>query len=169
WPLARGGDIALLLDALRARWAVVVVNLGPTLEDLSRYVDRFGASRAALGLADSMVAVCEASPRGVLRYLDWLGDACTLAPRRPVHCLVNRAPRSRYCRGELVEQLCANAGAWHTSIDVAPEDRAVRRAQWDAVMVTHGPFARSIARLSDRVLPTVARRHRLVGSAGPSS
>jgi len=166
WNLAAGHDVAVLVDTLRTRWATVVVNLGPQLEDLRRYVDRFGASRAALGAADTVVAVCEASPRGVLRYLDWLSDASALAPRRPIHALVNKAPRSRFRRAELVEQLSVNAGALLASIATAPDDRAVGRAEWDALPVGRGPFTGSIAALADRVLDGPAATRRLQAAAG---
>ncbi|HVM02181.1 MAG TPA: hypothetical protein VM263_05870, partial [Acidimicrobiales bacterium] len=105
WALARGGDVAVLLDALRPRWDAVVVNLGPHLEDLGRWVERFGASRAALGVADAVVGVCEASPRGVLRFLDWLAEASPLVPSRPVHAVVNKVPRSGFRAAEVVERL----------------------------------------------------------------
>lgn len=165
WALASGGDIAVLLDVLRARWAVVVVNLGPHLEDLSRYVDRFGASRSALGVADSVVAVCEASPRGLLRFLDWLVEASPLVPNRPVHALMNRMPRSAFRAAELLEQLRADAGIRLTTVDVAPEDRAVRLAEWDAVLVGGRRFRRSIARLTERVFATVPHH---LASPGPT-
>lgn len=161
WGLVGPSDLVALLQLLRERWATVVVNLGPHLEDLSRYVDRFGASRAALGEADAVVAVCEASPRGLLRFLDWLADAAALAPRRPVHCLLNRAPRSPFARGEVVERLCADGGPWLADVEVAPEDRRVARAAWDGVVCLHGPFARAVGRLADRVLapgPAAVRR-----------
>lgn len=40
WPLVRGEDVEALLSLATTRWSTVVVNLGPHLEDLSRWVDR---------------------------------------------------------------------------------------------------------------------------------
>ncbi|MDP9389765.1 MAG: hypothetical protein M3Q48_18075 [Actinomycetota bacterium] len=151
WALARGGDVAALLDALRARWAAVVVNLGPHLEDLSRWVDRFGASRGALGVADAVVGVCEASPRGLLRFLDWLAEASPLVPSRPVHALVNRVPRSPFKAAEVVERLRTDAGGRLASVNLAPEDPAVRTAEWAAELVGGRRFRRAVAALEERI------------------
>ncbi|MDQ3640091.1 MAG: hypothetical protein M3450_01160, partial [Actinomycetota bacterium] len=90
WQLLRGDDVLGLIDELARSWECVVVNLGPHLEDLTRYVDRFGASRAVVGDADRIVGVCEASPRGVLRFLDWLVEVAELAPDQTVDVAVNR-------------------------------------------------------------------------------
>ncbi|MFP5377299.1 MAG: MinD/ParA family protein, partial [Acidimicrobiia bacterium] len=151
WALARGGDVAALLDALRARWGVVVVNLGPHLEDLTRWVDRFGASRAALGVADAVVGVCEASPRGVLRFLDWLAEASALVPSRPVHVVVNRVPRSAFRAAEVLERLRADAGGRLASVDLVPEDPAVRRAEWAGEVVGGRRFRRAVAVVETRL------------------
>lgn len=63
WAVLRTEDLVALLDRLTSQWPIVVANLGPHLEDLTRWVDRYGASRATLAQADNIVAVCEGSPR----------------------------------------------------------------------------------------------------------
>lgn len=165
WALARGGDVAVLLDALRARWAAVVVNLGPHLEDLSRWVDRFGASRAALGVADVVVGVCEASPRGLLRFLDWLAEASALVPSRPVHALVNRVPRSPFRAAEVVECLRADAGGRLASLTLAPEDPAVPAAEWAGELVAGRRFRRAVSELEQRVFAPAPARMASGGTA----
>ena len=51
----------------------------PLIEDLQRWGDRFGVSRRVLAIADVVVGCCEPTPRGVLRYLDWIAEAARLA------------------------------------------------------------------------------------------
>lgn len=144
WPLVRPEDMEALLGMAARRWSMVVVNLGPHLEDLSRFVDRYGTTRAALARADQVVGVCEATPRGVLRFLDWLVDAMTLAPDRPVDVVVNRAPRGAFQRGELAEALHEHAGPRLASVTFVPDDRRVPAAAWDGRLVPPGRFLRAV-------------------------
>ena len=45
WAVLRGDDVLALFDELLGPWRYAVANLGPSLEDLSRWVDRYGARR----------------------------------------------------------------------------------------------------------------------------
>jgi hypothetical protein len=152
WPLVRGEDIRLLLQAVSARWPNTIVNLGAHLEDMTRWVDRFPASRAAAEVADVVVAVCEASPRGLLRYLDWLAEVADLTSGHPVAAVVNRAPRGKFRQAELVGQLWANADRSLRSVTVVPFDSAVERAAWDGVLIRRGRFLRGVERLAGEFL-----------------
>ncbi len=151
WPLVRPEDIEALLGMAARRWPMVVVNLGPHLEDLSRFVDRYGTSRTALASADQLVGVCEATPRGALRFLDWLVDTTTLAPDRPVDVVVNRAPRGAFQRGELADALHEHAGPRIASVTFVPDDRRVAAAAWDGRLVPPGKFLRGVAEVAARV------------------
>ncbi len=144
WALVRGEDVLGLIEMAASRWSKVVVHLGPHLDDMSRWVDRFAASRAAASAADQVVGVCEASPGGVLRFFDWLAELSEVAPGRRVDAVLNRAPRSKFRRAELVEQLWAHAGPSLASVVVAPEEAAVGRAAWDGVLVGRKRFLRAI-------------------------
>ncbi|MGI8683576.1 MAG: hypothetical protein ACR2MO_00475 [Acidimicrobiales bacterium] len=161
WGLLRGDDVACLVDELASHWGCVVANLGPHLEDLSRHVDRFGASRAVVAAAEYLVGVCEASPRGLLRFLDWLADVEELAPGRQVHVALNRAQRSPYRQGQLETQLCDLAGPHLASVTIVPDDAAVGRASWDGVVVARGGFRRAVKQLAANVAPAPPRRRRL--------
>jgi MinD-like ATPase involved in chromosome partitioning or flagellar assembly len=144
WAVLRAEDLLALFARLTARWPVVVANLGPHLEDLSRWIDRYGATRATLAEADTAVAVCEGSPRGVLRFLDWLVDASAVAPDRPVNVVVNRTPRSAFHRAELTDALHEHAGRRLASVTFAPEDGRVTRAAWDGMLLSGGRFLRAV-------------------------
>lgn len=144
WPLLRADDVALLISELSARWAYVVARSGPVLEDLGRWVPRHEVGRRALESATSVVGVCEASPVGVLRFLDWLSDAIDVVPGGVVGVVLNRAPRSPAQRAELVQQLQEAGGDRLTSVIPVPVDRRVFRAAWDAALVTRGPFLKAL-------------------------
>jgi MinD-like ATPase involved in chromosome partitioning or flagellar assembly len=148
WAVLRSEDLLALLNRLTSQWPIVVANLGPHLEDLTRWVDRYGASRATLGQSDGIVAVCEGSPRGVLRFLDWLVDASTLAPDRPVDVVVNRTPRSAFHRAELSDALHEHAGPRLATITFAPEDGRVTQAAWNGMLLSGGRFLRAIEQLA---------------------
>jgi hypothetical protein len=144
WGLLRADDVTDLVVELSARWPVVVARIGPTLEDLGRWVPRYEVSRRTLERAGAVVGVCEATPMGVLRFVDWLADASALAPHGVVDVVLNKAPRSSAQRAQLVEQLRDVAGDRVRSITPLPRDRRVERAAWDAEIVTGGPFARAV-------------------------
>ncbi|MEW6474326.1 MAG: hypothetical protein AB1679_18900 [Actinomycetota bacterium] len=162
WPLVGPDDIDAVLGLLARRWSTVVVNLGPHLEDLSRFVDRYGPSRAALARSDHLIGVCEATPRGVLRFLDWLVDAVALVGDRPVDVIVNRAPRGGFERAEVGDALQEHAGPRLASVTFAPDDKRVSKAAWDGRLVPHGRFLRAITEAAAHVgvspaVPAVAR------------
>jgi CO dehydrogenase nickel-insertion accessory protein CooC1 len=148
WGLLRADDASDLLEELAARYGTVVARLGPDLEDLGRWVPRYEVGRRCLAQCSRAVAVCEASPLGVLRFLDWLTDAIDLAPGGAVDVVLNKASRSPDQRDQLVRQLTEVGGDRVRSIAVVPRDRRVERAAWDAEVVGRGPFERSIRRLA---------------------
>lgn len=161
WQVLHDDELSALMDALCARWQYVIANLGPHLEDLGRWVDRFLASRNVASDADFLVGVCEASPRGLLRFFDWLVELEPLADGRPVHVVINRAPRSKFRRGELADQLYEHAGPRVASLSIAPDDSRVTRAAWDGVLVSGGGFARAVVDLAERIAPQPRRHRRL--------
>lgn len=156
WGLLRADDALHLVEELAARWDVVVARVGPVLEDLGRWVPRHEVSRRCLERATSALAVCEASPVGVLRFLDWLGDAVDLVPTGQVDVVLNRAPRSPAQRADLVDHLRDIGGARLTSITCVPTDRRVERAAWDGRLVGRGPFRRAMGPVAELVGERVA-------------
>lgn len=162
WQLLRGDEIVGLMDELAGRWACVIADLGPHLEDLSPYVDRYPASRSVVTRADRLIGVCEASPRGLLRFLEWLVDVAELAPELPVDVVVNRTPGSRHRHAEVEAVLYQNAGPRLASVSFLPDAPEVPRAAWDAVVVPRGPFRKAVLRLGSLVLPAQERRRRFL-------
>jgi hypothetical protein len=156
WGLLRADDAADLLEELAARYGTVVVRLGPELEDLGRWVPRYEVARRCLSQCSQVVAVGEASPLGVLRFLDWLPDAVDLAPGGSVEAILNKAPRSPDQRGQLVQQLTEVGGDRVRSITLVPRDRRVERAAWDAEPVRRGAFERSLRRLASQLTEAAA-------------
>lgn len=147
WSLLRSDDLDLLVGELSARWPAVVARLGPQLEDLSRNVDRFGNSRAIAAKASHIIGVCDGSSTGILRFVDWLVDLVPLVAETPIDVVVNRPPRSSVARSQLVHQLREIAGDRVNTIVLAPRDRQIERAAWDATLARRGPFLKAMAGL----------------------
>ncbi len=147
WSLVRADDVSSLIDELAARWPLVVAKLGPQLEDLSRYVDRHAVSRTVAARATRIIGVCHASPVGVLRFVDWLVDVVALGTDTPIDVVLNQAPSASSSRSQLEHQLREIAGDRIGSIVVAPRDKKVERAAWDAALTRRGAFLKAIARL----------------------
>ncbi len=147
WSQLQSGEIVRVVDRL-ADWAEVVVadGIGP-LDDGYRTNGRgrYATARALVVEADVVVGVCDASPHGVHRLLSWVADARTLASETPLVVVANRAPASRYRRGELYEEL-ATALAPHDVVFV-PNDPRVGDAAWNGEVVGRGPFTRAVDRL----------------------
>lgn len=151
WSLLRADDAGDLVYELSARWSFVVARTGPILEDLGRWVPRYEVARRTLERATSVVGVCDASPLGVLRFLDWLTDAVDVVPVAAIDVAINRCPRSPAQRAELVEQLREAAGDRVGRVVALPCDRRVARAAWDAEAVAGGPFVKALRCLADAV------------------
>ena len=142
WDRLVGNDMEAVLDACRDRWDRVVVTTSPLIEDLQRWGDRFGNSRRVLSIADVVVGCAEPSPRGVLRYLDWLADVASL--RSTVVTVMNKSPKTKRIATEAVRQLRDVGGALIDEVVEVPFDRSVNIAEWDGVLVKHGPFRKAV-------------------------
>lgn len=151
WRRCTTPMVDALLLACRRGWNHTVVTTSPVVEDLRRWVDRYGVSRELLATASRVVGVCEASPRGVLRFVDWLVDA---QPTAPVMTVVNKVPGVRYSSNEVGEQLTSLCGDRIEVVASAPFDRRVVAAEWAAALPASGSFTRAlqplVARVSER-------------------
>jgi hypothetical protein len=155
WDRLIAHDLIDMLDTCRDGWERVVVTTSPLVEDLQRWGDRFGVSRAVLRSADVVVGSAEPTPRGTLRYLDWLSDIAPL--RQAVMTIVNKVPKAERVAAEVSRELVDVAGDVVGRTYRIPFDRRVTTAEWDGTLVGHGPFAKAVAALSaelDRVLIT---------------
>jgi MinD-like ATPase involved in chromosome partitioning or flagellar assembly len=149
-------DVRALLRAAVETWAYVVVDTGPTCapDQVPPGGTRNSATRTALRSADHVVAVCNPTPLGVLRLLDWATSAVELAAGRPMTVLVNRAPTDRYARDQLYRQIAGNlpqASLW--AVDFLPVDPKVTQAVWDADVVRPGGFTAGVDRFATHLLP----------------
>jgi hypothetical protein len=155
WTRLTASDALAVLDACRSRWEAVVAVTSPMVEDLRRWGDRFGVSRAVLANASTVLGVCEASPRGVAKFGEWLADA---HPTSRIAVVVNKVPRSPFVLAEVRDRLLSLCG--EDRIEVVgslPFDRRVVRAEWDATPPRSGPFTRATRSLVNALRPSVAQ------------
>lgn len=157
WSLVRPGDAIDLLEASSNRWPLVLARVGPRLEDLDRWVDRFGVSRAALRRADRLVAVGEGSAVGLLRLVDWLVDAVPLMEERPIDVVLNRCPASAAARAQLEQQLREVVGERVGRVWALGRDRRVEKAQWEGGLVAGGSFRRGLRVVAGTLAEPVVR------------
>ncbi len=142
WNRVSPSAVLALLHACRQRWSTVVAVTGPTVEDLRRWADRYGVSREILGTTPTVVGVCAASPKGVLAFAEWLGDA---RPSAVVQVVVNKVPAgSAFVRGEVFDRLRSLCGDRIELVGALPWDRRVVRAEWDAALVRRGPYSKAL-------------------------
>ena len=73
--------------------------------------------------AERVVGVCEATPRGVLRFVDWLADC---AATDAVLTVINKVPGLRYSSSEVAEQLRSLCGDRIDVVASAPYRPACR-------------------------------------------
>jgi MinD-like ATPase involved in chromosome partitioning or flagellar assembly len=147
WAQVRPPEVLRLLRRLARDASRVVVDVSGDLEDVPVAMarPRHAIARACIGDADEIVAVGGANPVGVVRLLAWIGDARALAPRAPLHVVVNRAPKDAFRRGEVIDEIAAAHAV--TSVTVVPDDRRVGVAAWAGTPVARGPFTRAVAQL----------------------
>lgn len=151
WSQVRPGEVVRVVHTLAAAGTVVV--------DVAGSLDGFDAAgttrarnavaRALVGEAGVLVGVCAATPIGVTRFLSWAVEATSLAPDVPMIVAVNRAPGSRFRRGELFEEITRSLPP--SEVVFVPDDGRVAGAVWDGAPVAKGPFARAVSGLASRV------------------
>ena len=158
WPSAAA---ATLIERAYAQWNTIVVVTSPIVEDLRRWGDRYAVSRMLLSSPGSaVVAVVEASPRGVIRAADWFAQA---RPVGRVPVVINKVPaRSPHVDAQVRERLLSILG--EDRIDIVatlPYDRAVHVAEWNATLTTKGRFARAVKSISPHLGGEIAERRKL--------
>lgn len=168
WGQIRAQDAADVVQELRTQYTHVVVNVGPILEDLPGVggPDRYGLTRALTASADVLVGVGSPTPVGVARLIGWVAEVATLAPGRPIHLAVNRAPGSRFIRGEVEAEIRRTYAP--ASLHFLPHDEAVEKAAWRGELVAPGPFSKAVGDLAAATgaapwvvaAPPRPRRHR---------
>ena len=149
WDRLVPNDVDDLLDSCCDGWDRIVVTTSPLIEDLQRWGQRFGVSRRVLATAGVIVGCCEPTPRGVLRYLDWIADASQINPR--IVTVVNKVPKSKRVASETTRQLRDVGGAFIDVILEVPFDRSVVDAEWDGTVVSRGRFRKATASVAAEV------------------
>lgn len=120
----------------------VVVTLATVPEHVRvRENGRTSAGSALLAAAGRAVAVGTASPVGVTRLLDWIAVHGAVSRVR-FDVIVNRAPRDRYRRAELVEEITRTYRP--RSLALIPFDPAVEEAGWEGTVVGRSRFRKAL-------------------------
>ncbi len=146
WSLLRADEVVGLLDVLSLKWTNVVAKIGSTLDELPG-TPRYEVSRHLVRRAERIVAVTQASPTGLLHFVDWLVEAVPLAGDAPIEVVVNQAPTNPALRGQIETELLNITGDRINTLTFLPSDRRVERAAWDARLTEKGPFLRHLSTL----------------------
>jgi MinD-like ATPase involved in chromosome partitioning or flagellar assembly len=151
WAQVRPSEILRVVERI-GEGADVVADGAGMLDELAASTGRgrFATARALVAQSDVLVAVCEPSPHGIGRLLGWAVEALTLAPDAALLVAVNRAPDSRFRRGELYEEISTSLPL--CDVRFVPADRRVTDAAWAGTPVAKGPFGRAVAELAAQVL-----------------
>lgn len=107
--------------------------------------DRLGdhpMARAVVDRSDEILVVAEPTPVGITRLLSLLAEVRAGTASSRVGVLMNRAPRSPYLRGEVVDEI----GRCHPTVMLGfiPHDAAVGRAAWNGALVHRGRFRSAV-------------------------
>lgn len=133
WPEVRDADLLRLLDVLRTRAHVVVVDVAACLEDDDELLAqawpwrRNQAARAVLGAADVVAATVWCDPASARHAVLAAAELAALVDRARVLTVVNGAPSAsagREVAGELVRRC-----GWRPGV-VMPHDRTAATAAW---------------------------------------
>jgi MinD-like ATPase involved in chromosome partitioning or flagellar assembly len=136
-------EVVDVLTALQASHQHVVVDV-----DGSPDVPLAGA---VLPESAAIVGVGHGSPVGIAGLLAWAVEARSLAPRTPIHFVVNRGPRDRFRQSEIADEITRTIAP--SSLVFAATDRRVEAAAWDGRPVARGAFAIALAPLAAAVMP----------------
>ncbi|HMC08089.1 MAG TPA: hypothetical protein VKL22_02020, partial [Actinomycetota bacterium] len=156
WPQVRPEEAAEVASELRGLRDHVIVNVGPLVEDMLRLggADRYGCTREVISTADLVVGVGVATPVGVARLVAWIAEVATLAPAKPIHLAINKAPSSRFVRSEVEAEI--RRSYVPASLHFLPFDEEVEQAAWRGELVAPGPFTRAVEELAGAALPRAA-------------
>jgi MinD-like ATPase involved in chromosome partitioning or flagellar assembly len=163
WAQVLPSEVVLVAEAVGRFADEIVINVGHCLEDVGGERGRYSISRALLTEADVVIAVGPATPVGASRLLEWLAAARTLTGSAPVVVAVNRAPKGRYRRAELVTEITRTFEP--VALRFIPEDRRVRHAAWDGRTVPRGAFTRAVQGLVRELDAIPAGRRQRVSGA----
>jgi hypothetical protein len=152
WDRLTARSVEQLLERCRTRWVYTVAVTSPIIEDLHRWVDRYGVSRHVLGtVADTVIGVCEASPRGVVRFAEWAADLTAAGRTDPPIVVINKVPRSRFALGEIIGQLQSVFAGRINIVGAVPFDKTLVTHEWNATIPTRGAFFNATRHLATAI------------------
>ena len=142
-------DVADLVSAFADDYETVVVE--------AEIGDHARLGPALFRRAGTVIGVGAADPSGVARLLTWRARVTELSVGAPVWLAVNRAPRDRYRRAQLVTELGPDE-----RVTFLPDDDRVTSSAWNGTLVPLGPFVVAVRALVDRAVaaPPTRRRRR---------
>lgn len=147
WSQVRTPEVLRTLRAVCRLFDVVVVDTAPMLEDLATAPrGRHAVTRAVVAESETLIAVGDATPVGVVRLLAWIADALALRSTGSVHVVLARAPRDAHRRAQLEAEVLRTFVP--ETITCTPFDPRVERAAWAGSPVASGPFRRALAPLA---------------------
>jgi MinD-like ATPase involved in chromosome partitioning or flagellar assembly len=150
WSQVHPGEVVRVIDCIVERPGCVVVDGAGDLEAIGAGArGRHAVARALVAEADTVVAVCDASPHGITRLLAWIADARTLRAEFAPVIVVNRAPTTRFARAELYRELCDSVAP--AAIVFCAADAQVVRAAWHGSVVAKGSFTRALDAVAELV------------------
>jgi MinD-like ATPase involved in chromosome partitioning or flagellar assembly len=156
WAQVRPSEVVRVIDRLGDEFELVIADGVGSVQDLGGPPrGRFATAQALAREADAVVAVCDASPIGVGRLLSWIVDVRRFAPETPIVVVANRAPKSAFRRGELLDEIGSSVNA--VDVVFSGFDARVADAAWAGTPVARGRFTRAIEQLRD-VVRAVPRR-----------
>lgn len=150
----RARQVVEVTRRLAADGARVVVDAGSAAPAAGRGDPGAAVARALLESAGRVVGVGAATPVGVARLLEWVAAVHDLRAGA-VDLLVNRAPRGRFRRGEIIDELGRLPRL--ASLAFLADDPSVGAAAWAGTLAPRGPFTASVRRWVERFVPAVKR------------
>lgn len=149
WSTVGPGGVRKLMASLAALYDRVVVITGPVVEDASR----FGLTVTALGLADVVVPVGEATLDGMAVLTEWVAGAAQLsvAPFWPVASHVGLARTERAEVLELLDKVASLVSAEGGVRLVPGPDKREHRARWNGGLATQRGLRRQMALLAREI------------------
>lgn len=144
-----------LLVGYAARFTHTIAVVGPVIENVAG--GRFGVGRAVLAEADTIVAICEATPVGLIRLTQWVSELRLVARSTPLHLVAADAPSDRHRQNEVLDRLDAIGDPAFVSL-LPRDDARLSRSEWQGTTLRRGPLHRAVSRLTDVVSPKGPRR-----------
>lgn len=168
WREVGQDALRIVLEALRARARLVVVDLGGGLEPLApRGADRWAASRTVLAEADDVVVLVPPDPVGVRRAVSLL-EADLTAPGRRHVVLAQTRPVARGAVGQARDALTRFAGMRVTA--EIPYDDAVSGALLAGravpVHAPHSAVRHAVRALAEQIVEDLPERQMRARSRG---